>query len=190
MTTVQGPSLFVKTMNAARWVAVMLGAGSLPLLATVYGYASQGMSATLESAGALSVPANLTLATSGSTFNHFTGTLTVSYRARTTPVGSASVTVSASSEFSPGGGPTIASGALTYTCGSTELGTPCSPAQTVAVSTARPVVTVGGSACTGGGGSCTSSDPATVQLSFTLANSPVYKTGTYTTTMVFTISVV
>jgi hypothetical protein len=47
---------------------------------------------------------------------------------------------------------------------------------------------VGASACTGGGGSCSSSDPATVQLSFTLANSPSYKTGGYTCSLVFTFS--
>jgi len=38
------------------------------------------------------------------------------------------------------------------------------------------------SACTGGGGSCSSSDPATVNVNFILADSPGYSTGAYSAT--------
>ena len=160
------------------------------LSAQAYGYATQGIAIQLSSAGVLSVPANLTLTTSGSTFNNFTGSLTVNYKARTIPSGSASLTVKANSEFSPATGPTLSGGDLTFTCGSAGLGTSCASAQTVTVGVDRTVVTVGSSACTGGGGACSSSDPASVQLSFILANSPQYKTGTYSTSLLFTISVV
>lgn len=170
-------------------LALLLSLGCV-LSATEYGFATQGITVQLSSAGVLSVPANLTLTTSGSTFNNFSGSLTVSYKARTSPAGSATLTVLANSEFSPTGGPTLSNGDLTFTCGSPGLGTSCASAQTVSTSASRTVVSVGSNACTGGGGSCSSSDPATVQLSFTLANSPQLKTGTYTTSLLFTISVV
>lgn len=163
---------------------------SCSLSGQVYGYATQGVSVQLVSAGVLSVPANLSLAAAGSTFNNFTGSLTVNYKARTTPSGSASLTVQANSEFSPSGGPLLSNGDLTFTCGSAGLGSSCASAQTVNTGVSRTIVTVGSNACTGGGGSCSSSDPASVQLSFTLANSPQLKTGAYSTSLLFTISVV
>lgn len=160
------------------------------LSAQVYGYATQGVAVQLSSAGVLSVPASVSLTTSGSTFNNYTGSLTVNFKARTTPTGSASLTVIGNSEFSPTGGPTLSNGDLTFTCGSAGLGTPCASSQTVSSSASRTVVSVGSNACTGGGGSCSSSDPASIELSFTLVNSPLYKTGTYSTSLLFTISVV
>lgn len=183
--------------GARRWrppVALLLQGAILVccqvLSAQAYGYATQGISVQLSSAGVLSVPASLSLAATGSTFNNFTGSLTVNYKARTTPSGSASLTVQANSEFSPVGGPLLSNGDLTFTCGSAGLGTSCGSAETVSTSVSRTVVSVGSNACTGGGGSCSSSDPASVQLSFTLANTPQHKTGTYSTSLLFTISVV
>ena len=160
------------------------------LTAQVYAYTSQNVSVDLESAGALSIPSNLSLTTSGSTFNAYAGSLSINYRARTTAAGSASITAAAVSEFSPSTGPLLSNNVLTFTCGSAGLGTPCSSTQTVNVSTNRTVVSIGSNTCTGGGGSCSSSDPVSVALSFTLANSPEYKTATYSTSLLFTISVV
>ena len=170
----------------------LLVAPSLPpeLTAQVYAYTSQNVSLDLESAGALSVPSSLSLTTTGSTFNSYTGSLSVNYRARTTAAGNASITAAAVSEFSPDTGPLLSNNVLTFTCGSAGLGTACSSTQTVNVSTNRTVVSIGSNTCTGGGGSCSSSDPVSVALSFTLANSPQYKTATYSTSLLFTISVV
>jgi len=50
------------------------------------------------------------------------------------------------------------------------------------------VLTVGAGVCTGGGGSCSTNDPNTVQTSFTLADNPAYGTGTYSAVLTFTIS--
>ena len=175
-------------------VLLLLVCGALlrptKLMADVYGYTSQSVSVDLESAGALSVPSSLSLTTSGTTFNSFTGSLSINYRARTTSGGNASITAAAVSEFSPSTGPLLSSNVLTFTCGSAGLGTACSSAQTVNVSTNRTIVSVGSNSCTGGGGPCSSSDPVSVALSFTLANSPQYKTATYSTSLLFTISVV
>jgi hypothetical protein len=43
-------------------------------------------------------------------------------------------------------------------------------------------------ACTGGGGACSSSDPNTTSLSFTLNDSPTAATGSYQVSLQFTAS--
>jgi hypothetical protein len=134
------------------------------------------------------VPTTLTLATGGVQFGSFTGTLAVSYRARTTPTGSGTITAQVSSDFSPTGGPSAAAGALTFTCGSAGLGTPCSGTHTASTTVQTTVVTLPASACTGGGGSCSSTDPATVNVNFSLTNDPHYSTGTYSAHVIFRIS--
>ena len=98
------------------------------------------------------------LAASGSNFNLFTGTTGLTYFVRTTTTGGGgSITLKVTSDFSPTGGPSVASplapgDALTYTC------------------------TVAG---TGG---------STASVGWSLANDPNYKTGTYNSTVTFTIS--
>jgi hypothetical protein len=149
---------------------------------------TQTLSAQISAIGKVSLPATVSLFSSGSTFSSYTGTLLVGQRVRTTSGGSAAITVVGSAEFTPAGGPTIASGALSYTCGSATLGAACSGAHTMSTSTQTPVLSVGGSACTGGGGACSSADPNTVSLSFTLTNSPAFKTGTFSAQLTFVIS--
>jgi hypothetical protein len=113
----------------------------------------------------------------------------VSYQVRTTPGGSGGkITLQVTNDFSPTGGPTAASGALTYVCGGANLGTACSGTQTASTTTSTPVLTVPASACTGGGGACSSQNPNSMNLTFTLTDNPVYPTGTYSANITFTIS--
>lgn len=152
------------------------------------GTGSQSLSATINPVGSITAPASASLTTSPTTFQSFTGNLTVSYRARTTPVGGGSITLNVSSDFSPSGGPSAAAGALAYTCNGATLGTACSGSQTASTTVQTPVLTLPASACTGGGGACSSQDPNSVNLSFTLTDSPVYATGAYSAKVTFTIS--
>jgi hypothetical protein len=152
------------------------------------GTGSQSLTATINPVGSLTVPASANLTTVGTTFHPFTGSLTVSYKARTTPVGGGSITVNVSSDFSPSGGPSAAGGALAYTCSAATLGTACSGSQTASTTVQTPVLTLPASACTGGGGACSSQNPNSVNLSFTLTDSPAYATGTYSARLTFTIS--
>lgn len=162
---------------------VILGAtAGTPVVQTI----TENVSLTLASAGKVSVPSTMTLTTSGTTFNNFTGSLTVNFKARTTQVGSATLTLDASSDFTPSGGPSAASGDVTYTCGSATLGSACSGNLTMSTSSQTNVVSVGTSQCVGTG--CASANPASEQLSFTLTNSPQYKTGSYTSSVLFTFS--
>jgi hypothetical protein len=112
----------------------------------------------------------------------------VSYRARTTPVGGGSITLNVSSDLSPSGGPSAATGALAYTCSGATLGTACSGSQTASTTVQTPVLTLPASACTGGGGACSSQNPNSVNLSFTLTDNPVYAAGAYSAKVTFIIS--
>jgi hypothetical protein len=147
---------------------------------------TQTLSANVSPAGKITVPGSVTLTSLGSKFGMFSGALLVSYWARTSDGGSGSVTVNASSEFSPTGGPTA--GAVTYFCSGATLGTGCSGTHAIQISSQTPVVTLPSSACTGGGGACSSQEPNTVQLQFALPNLPSYKTGPHTVQLTFTIS--
>jgi hypothetical protein len=152
------------------------------------GSTTQTLAADIYPIGSVSVTPTVSLFTSGTTFQAYSGNLTVNYQIRTTGPGGGTVTVKANSEFSPSGGPTIAAGLLTYTCGGATLGAACSGSQTVSTSSQTPVLTVPGGVCTGGGGACSSADPNSVSLNLGLANRPSHKSGTYTTSLLITIS--
>lgn len=127
------------------------------------------------------------LAASGSNFNLFTGTTGLTYFVRTTTTGGGgSITLKVTSDFSPTGGPSVASpltpgDALTYTCTVASPGTACTGTQTASTSSQTNLATFGTNIHTGTGGS-------TASVGWSLANDPNYKTGTYNSTVTFTIS--
>jgi len=144
--------------------------------------------------GFFSVPSPVSLTQTGTAFNNFTVSFALQYLERTTQsTGGGSITVKATADFTPTGGPSIASppstgDALTYTCSGAELGSNCSGTQTVSTTTATNVVTFSASECTGGGSPCSSYSPNTVTVNFTLTDDPKYHTGSYSATLTFTIS--
>ncbi len=150
---------------------------------------SQTLNLTIGAISKVSVPASLSLTATGSIFNAYTRTLTVSFRARSTAAGSGgTITVLATTNFTPANGPNVSSATLTYTCSAATLGTACSGTQTVSLSSSTSVLTIPASACTGGGSPCSSADPNTVNVNLSLPNDPTYKTGTYSASLTFTIS--
>jgi hypothetical protein len=172
--------------HTAPWL--LLALGSLPAGGGT-GTATRTLSATVSPVGALNIPATATLSKGSNSFQPFAATVPVNYQVRTTPAGSGgSITLKVASDFSPTGGPAAASGDLTYVCSGANLGTACSGTQTASTATSTPVLTVPASACTGGGGSCSSQNPNSMSLTFTLIDSPVYPTGTYSANITFTIS--
>lgn len=152
------------------------------------GTATQTLNVVLLPAGKVAVPSNFTLNTTGTTFNAYRGSLRVSYRFRTATGGGGSISLRAGSDFLPTGGPSITNGSLTYVCGAAGLGASCAGVQTVSTTVSTGVVTVPGSACTGGGSPCSAEDPAAVELQFTLENSPEYQTGSYSSSLILTVS--
>ena len=151
------------------------------------GSTTQTLNATLSPLGTATAPSSVALTRGAVAFTTYQATLPVSFRVRTTPTGSGTITMQVTSNFTPAGGPSVTANTLTYSC-STTYGTACSANQTASTSTQTPVLTVPASACTGGGGSCSGSDPNTVTLTFSLTDDPQYATGSYSAQVTFTIS--
>jgi hypothetical protein len=147
---------------------------------------TQILSANIKAVGKLTVPASIDLRSSDTRFGNLTGNSTLSYWARTSDGGGGSVTVQANSDFLPSGGPTAS--AVIYSCSGATLGTACSGTQTLATASQTSLVLLPGGACTGGSGYCSTQDPNTVLLAFTVPSKPHYKTGTYSAQITFTIS--
>lgn len=166
---------------------VLASLASSPLSADIR-TANQTANVTILPLGVLTVNSTLLLIRSGGPFTPYTGTLPISYRARTTPAGSGAITVQALGDFSPAGGPSIAAGALMYTCTTDGYAAPCTGSQTVSSTVQRPVINLGGGACTGGGNGCSANDPAGAAATFLLTNDPSTPTGTYSVTLIFTLS--
>lgn len=152
------------------------------------GTATQSLTATIQPAARLSIPTVVTLTPGATSFSSFTASLPINYRARTTPTGGGVITLQVTSDFAPAGGPTAAGGQLTYSCGGATMGAACGGSQTASTSTQTPVLTLPASACTGGGGACSSQDPNSLTLNFTLADEPGYSTGTYSARVTLIIS--
>jgi hypothetical protein len=147
---------------------------------------SNSLNPHIGALGALSAPGSATLTHTGTLFNAFTGTVALQYRARTSAAGGGTLTLKVTQDFQTGG-PSVAGGDLAYICGAASLGTACG-STTASTSSATQVVTLPSSACTGGGSPCSATDPNSVSLTFTLADQPAVKTGSYTATVLFTIS--
>jgi len=184
----------------AQKLVLLFVAGAALLLAPVRLQAAtlsttQTLQADISPEGGLfSLSSSVPLAKADTVFSNYTGSLTIQYRARTTQsTGGGNITAKATADFTPTGGPSIASppassDKLKYTCSGATLGANCSGAQTVSTSTATNVVTFSASECTGGGNSCSSASPNTVNLSFTLTDDPKYDTGSFSATLTITIS--
>jgi hypothetical protein len=178
-------------MLQVRSLARLVIVGILAACGAAYsgsGTATQTVSIVLSPLGKIYVPSSLNLLISGTAFSAYTGALPLTFRARTSASGAGSITVQANGDFTPAGGPSVASGMLTYTCTGGGYGSACSGTQTVSVTAQRPVLTLGSQSCTGGGSGCSAMDPASVDLMLRLDNDPVVQTDNYQVQLIFTIS--
>jgi hypothetical protein len=157
---------------------------SAPMWAEV-AVATQTVTVVLQPQGKVAVPANLHLERGAQAFASYTGILPVAFRVRMAPGMTAIVTVQATAEFQPAGGPGLAAGDLTFTCGPASRGAGCSGLQTVSTVTQRSVVTL---PCPASGNGCSSAAPGAVELNLSLVNDPRMPTETYTAPLLFTVS--
>lgn len=129
--------------------------------------------------------ATTNLTASGTVFNDFTGATSFTYKVRTTKSGgSGTVTASIATDFAGAAGntgPRVANNDLTYTSGTTGVGSGHATAVTAQVGTATNVLTFGANARSTKPGDSGS-------VNWTLINDPQFETDTYTTTVVLTIS--
>lgn len=136
------------------------------------------------------VPAAVAL-TPPSTFEaDFTGSLTMAYKVRTTPVGGGTLTVQGGTNFLNSSEPAavIPINALRYTCGAASYGTSCVGTQTMSLTNQAPVLNAPRAACMGGPAPCHGGTQGQMNLLFRLRDDPGYTTGAYTTQLLFTFS--
>ena len=128
-----------------------------------------------------------TLASTGTNFSTYTGTTNLTYFIRTTPsTGSGSIVLKVTTDFAPTGGPSVGTppttgDALTYNCTVSTPGTACTGPLTASKSSTTSVATFGVDAHSTFAGNSAS-------VAWSLTNDPLYKVGTYTATVTFTIS--
>lgn len=139
------------------------------------------MTANVAADASITVSSPTTLTQGGGAFATFTGSTTVTFSIRTTKVGGSGSIVLQAAEFAPAGGPTVAAGNLTYTCsGTPAVGTACAGPITASTGFTTAVVSaIGADAKANGTG---------VTVNWTLANSPLFSTGSYSSTVTFTLS--
>lgn len=177
-----------KMQRIARWGKPGLFCLTLGILsAGSTSTGSQNLVAAVRAAGSLSVPPLAALTSNATKFKPFTGGITLTYRARTSAGGGGHLTLRVTSDFAPTGGPSVAAGALSYTCAGATLGAACSGTQTASTSSETPVLMLPAAACTGGGGGC-SQQTNSVDLTLILPDDPGYATGVYSAKITFTIS--
>jgi hypothetical protein len=181
-----------------KWIAALVTIGLVAInvhAQTTLG--TQTLNLNAEAAGLLyGFPGSLTLSKSGSLFNSYTGSLTIQYRVRTTAsVGTGSITAKASTDFTCASkGPCIATppstgDALSYTCTGATIGSNCSGTLDISTTAATNIVTaIPAASCTGGGSPCSTANPNTVVVNFSLTDDAKYQTGSYSATLILTIS--
>lgn len=171
----------------------ILAAAALILTASwVHAQSSTGATTatvTVGAEGALTATSPTNLTSVGTNFANYTGTTTITHFVRTTQsTGSGSITLKVTADFTPANGPSVGSppstgDKLAYTCGVSGTGTACTGSQTASTSSSTTVVTYGADAHT-----TTFPGGDTAATTWTLANDPKYKTGSYSATVTFTIS--
>ena len=170
-----------------RW-AVLLFVAAVSFVHAQTLTAGQTVFLTIAPAAKLNfVPAALTLLTSGS-FSTYSGSMTVQNEIRTAPLGTGTLTLQVTSEFSPATGPLVSSGDLLYQCLAASYGTACPGIVTASGASQTPVASYAGSSCTGGGSGCSNTDPNSVDILFAIPDKSSYQTGNYTAIITFTMS--
>ena len=104
-------------------VAIFCGLCFAPAAPAATATVTQTLNLQLNAAVTVTVPASATLTNTGTVFNPYGNSMTVQYQVRSTPgTSGGSITVQATAEFAPAGGPTVASGNLKYTCSGQRWG--------------------------------------------------------------------
>ena len=139
------------------------------------------VTATVNAEASISVSSPTALVQGGGGFVSYTGSTTVTFSIRTTKVGGTGSILLLAVEFAPVGGPTVIGGNLTYTCGGTPLvGALCSGTQIASTTISTPVVA--------SIGANQKANNTTAAVNWTLADSPLYSTGIYSSSVTFTLT--
>ncbi|MDQ6893192.1 MAG: hypothetical protein M3167_11015 [Acidobacteriota bacterium] len=171
-------ALFRRTRSAALGFCLLSATGTL--CAQVVRTGTTTVTATVAADASITV-STPTVLSAGAAFGAFTGSTTVTFSIRTTKVGgSGSITLQAA-EFTTAGGPLVSAGNLTYSCsGTPSVGTKC--AGPITASTSAPTAVLSAV------GADAKANAQVVNVDWSLANSPAFSTGSYSSTVTFTLS--
>lgn len=150
---------------------------------------TSSVSVNVAAEAAISVPSDVTLTSLGTNFADYTGTTNFNYFIRTGATnGTGAITMYVSTDFAPAGGPSVANpptsgDTLKYTPTVSSPGVAASGPLTAAVGAgnATNVGTFGIDAHSTKAGNAAS-------VAWVLSNDPLYKTGSYTAVITWTIS--
>ncbi len=166
------------------WWLILAGVVLAPVGPAAHASGTTTVGVTVAAECSISVTTGTTTLTEGgSPFSPYTGTTNFTYAFRTAS-GGGTIKLQVTSDFSPSGGPSVASpptagDTLSYTSTVTSPATAVNG--TASTTTQTNVATLPASS-----NSASTADSGSV--SWTLVNDPKYKTGSYSATVTFTIS--
>ncbi|HUQ94018.1 MAG TPA: hypothetical protein VM120_20225 [Bryobacteraceae bacterium] len=170
----------MNSLKQIKFALAMLGLAAAPAMFGATDTATTTLSVTVAAEASITVTASPTLSKGGTEFEAYTGNTTFTYKVRTSPTtGTGSVTAQVTTEFTGTGAPTTAD--VSYTAATTGVGTANGSSTTASASAGTNVLSFGADAHSNDAG-----DSATI--SWSLADRPTYKTGTYSTTVTLTMS--
>jgi hypothetical protein len=172
----------MKKMNRIQLALVTMGIVAAPVMFAATDTATTTLAVTVAPEASITVNTSPTLSKGGTEFEAYTGNTTFTYMVRTLQSGgSGSVTAQVTTEFSGTGAPTTAD--VSYVAATTGVGTANGTPTVASASAGTNIITFGADAH-----SSDSGDSATI--SWTLADRPTYKTGTYSTIVTLTITAI
>jgi hypothetical protein len=180
-----------KSQNTVRLLAAIILLAAVGVPSAFGQFNSTGtttVSVTVGAEASVQIDTGTTgLTSSGTLFSDYTGTTNYTYKIRTTKTGgTGTITLKVTSDFSPTGGPSVATpptsgDALAYTCTVVAPASACS-AQTASTTTSTAVASFGANATSAKAGNSGNA------VNWTLTNDPVYQTGSFNAVATFTIS--
>jgi hypothetical protein len=144
---------------------------------------------TVAAEAGLTIAGDANLTSVGTNFSNYTGNTNFTYYVRTAAGGGlGSINLKVTSDFNGTGGPSVTTpptggDALTYLNTISAPGSAVAGSQTASTASTTPVATFGPDAHSTKAGNSGS-------VAWTLSNDPLYKTGSYTAVVTFTISAV
>lgn len=151
------------------------------------------LNVTVGAEAGLTVAASTTLASVGTNFTSFTGSTALTYYVRTTQsTGAGSITAKVTTDFTPAGGPSVATppttgDALVYTSSGSVPGNNSTGA-VMAFTNVTSSTSANTNVATFGADNRSLFAGNSETVAWTLTNDPKYKTGAYAATVTFTIS--
>jgi hypothetical protein len=179
----------VRTAARPALFAVILGSLAMVRAAAQTPTATTTLNVTVGPEASLTVSNGTNLTHTGNSFAAYTGVSSLTYRIRT--VTSGTITMKVTGDFSPAGGPSVASPPTAgdaLTCGCSVSGPAVNGSASGCAAGTQASVTSASTVATFSADARSSSAGDTATVTWNLTDDPAYKSGSYSATVTFTIS--